>query len=111
MQGQREHATEVIHEGVAMLFKQVNDDLAVRSRAQLVAGLLEISSKLRKIVDLAVEDGPHCPVFIEVWLVTAFDVDDRQPLETESDALVDKDSYFVRTAMHQGPAHRVELCA
>jgi len=55
---------ELIDERQPTLFVQVDDDLGVGMRSELVAARLEPRAKLDEVVDLAVIDDPDRPIFI-----------------------------------------------
>jgi hypothetical protein len=86
----------------------VNDHLGIGLRAEPVAARLEPGAKLVEVVQLAVEDDLHRPIFVRHRLVRdVIEVDDREPTEAEADPAVgvDEHAVVVRAAVHEPVAH------
>jgi hypothetical protein len=104
---EREHAVQVVHEGLPAPFVEVQDHLGVARRPERRALALQIASQGGVVVDLAVEDEarPACP---EHRLRAALEVEDRQPPVGQADPPVrrDEDPLAVGPAVAQRLAHR-----
>src|SRR5205085_12232924 len=79
-----EHAIELLHERFAVTLVQMDDDLGIRARAEGVALLGKLVTKLLEVVDLAVENGPHALVLAALRLIAGDEVDDPKTSHAES---------------------------
>jgi hypothetical protein len=65
----------------------------------------EVASKTLEVVDLAVADGVHGPIFIRDRLVAISDVDDRQAAHAEQGTRVAVSSSVIRAAVRDSISH------
>src|SRR4051812_44670786 len=92
----------------AEILVQVHDDLGIAARAERVAALLELRAKLLVVIDFAVQDDDDRPVFVEKRLISRFEVDNPQPLNSEADTVVDENAARIGAAMFDRRAHPLE---
>src|SRR5579859_1444527 len=85
----------------------MNDDFGIGMGIEAVAAFLQFGTQFGKIVDFAVENNPDGFVLVEDRLMAASQIDDAEPTHSQSDAVFYKDSFVVRTAMHDGLTHSV----
>jgi hypothetical protein len=83
----------------------VHDHFGVRPALEAVAAPLELGAQLVEIVDLAVEDHRHRPVFIEHGLVAGGEVDDGQPAVTQPDPAPEMHAVGVGASMRHHGGH------
>lgn len=83
----------------------MNDHLCVASGLEDVPGCGERLRQFLEVEDLTVVDDGHRPVLVEQGLVTAFQIDDRQPPMSETDARLDMNAGRIRSAMRQRCGH------
>src|SRR5262245_42873047 len=65
------------------------------------------------IVDFAIEDDDHRPVFTRHWLLAMLDIDDRQPSMPERDLVVHPGTEVVGAAVAHAVTHatdQVRIC-
>ncbi len=105
---QGKHALELLQERIALLLVEMDDDLGIAARGELVARLLETGPQLAEVVDLAVADDDEIAVLVADRLMAAGDVDDRQPPHAEEQLIVDEATLVVGSSMQNGAAHARE---
>ena len=74
-----EHAAQMLDAVVTPLLVGVNDALGVARRAEAMAECFELRLQFAVVVDLAIECDPHRTVFIRERLMSAREIDDREP--------------------------------
>jgi hypothetical protein len=70
-----------------------------------VAPGTQLAAKFFVVVDLPVAYDSDRAVLVENWLVPARDVDDRQPLHADGQAVLGVDTSGVRASVHEDIAH------
>jgi len=85
----------------------MNDYFGIGVGIEAVSALFELAAQFGKIVDFSVEDNPDGFVFVENRLMSTRQVDNAEPAHSQSNAVFDKYSFVVGTAMHDGFAHPV----
>ena len=93
---------------VAPFLVPVHEHLGVATRAERVAGALELVHELAVVVDLAVLDDDDRAVLVRDRLVAAGQVDDREPARGDADALVRVHALRVGAAMDERLRHRTQ---
>ncbi len=88
-----------------MLLVEVQQGLAIRAGAQVVALRSQVARELAVVVDLAVGDQPQRAVLVRQRLVPAGEIDDRQPPHPDRQRAVGVDALVVGPAMARDPAH------
>src|SRR2546423_6819129 len=73
-----------------------------------MAAGFEIRAQLAIVVNLAVENYRHAVIFVESWVLTGEEIDDRQPAHTERDTIIDQIAFRIGTAMLHAVAHRAQ---
>src|SRR5438874_6839239 len=107
-----EHPVEPREHAVAPLLETVDEHLGVAVVCcEDVAAADELLTKLREVVDLAVEYDATSVAFVPHWLVTTLQIDDAQATHPERDAVLPHDfgTAVVRPTVNQGIRHRVDL--
>ena len=85
---------------------QVDQDLGVAARPELVAPRDQLSAQRFVVVDLAVEhDDCTLPSSLRHRLMAARQVDDAEPAHAEADAALDERAPVVGPAVADGVAH------
>src|SRR5262249_20575199 len=102
---ERVHAVEFADEVIAVLLVRMHDDLGVTAGTEAVPGLLETSSELAEVVDLAVAHDPQPLVLVGDGLMTAREIDDGEAAHPEQDVTVDEVAVIIGTAMNRDAAH------
>lgn len=97
----REHAPEVLDKTESEVFVKMNDDLDVAPRRKAVPALLQLPPQCFVIVDFSVADDGHAAVLGKHGLMSAFDIDDRQPRHPHRDRLRGVQPLIVRTTMQE----------
>src|SRR5438876_8270450 len=82
-QREREHAVEMLHHLIAVLFVKVRQDFGVGSAAKGMTAGLKISAQFSVVVNLAVENDGDAFVFVINRLLASDEIDDRQAPHTE----------------------------
>jgi hypothetical protein len=72
----------------AEIFVKMQGNLAVRSRAQAVTGLLELALDRLEAVEFAVDDDPRLFVFAGDRLIPGREIDDAEPAVAQRNAAV-----------------------
>ena len=84
--GKGKHAGEPARALDPLLLVEVDDDLAVRVRAETVAAVFQLLAKLRVVVDLSVENEPDRPVLVGHGLAARLgEIDDGESTVPEPD--------------------------
>ena len=83
----------------------MDDDLGVRAREELVAARAEILAERLGVVDFTIDDGMDRAVFVVNGLMAGFEVNDREPRDSELRGSVGDDAGIVRPAMAQRGDH------
>ena len=102
-----EHAAQVLHDVVAVLLVAVDDRLGIGARPELVATVLQGITHRVVVVDLAIEDDLDRAVLVSDGLVTAPDVDDREPSHSEAHTGCDVGAPVIRPPVCDRVAHRL----
>ncbi len=100
-----EHPLEALEEVLPVLLVEVNDDFGIAVRGEPMALADQFVAQLLEVVDLSVADDDAAAVLVRNWLVTASDVDDRQPPHTERERAIDELPGIVGTAMKDRVPH------
>src|SRR4029077_1084782 len=79
VKGNGKHSTKLFYAVGAHLLIQVDDDLSVGVRIEVVSTAFQLSAKLRKVVNLSVENNPDALIFVVNRLMSAGKVDDAKP--------------------------------
>ena len=95
------------HSG-ALLLVEVRDHLGVALGREAVAARAQLVAQLAEVVDLAVEHDDDRAVLVGDRLIAGDEVDDSQPLDAETDAVVEKHAPRVRPAMLERGAHPLQ---
>ena len=98
-QRESEHSAEPLDAILAPLLPRMDDDLGVALGPEDVAEARELGDQLLVVVDLAVVDDDDAAVLVEQRLLPRRQIDDRQPAVAETDAGLDVQPDFVRSAM------------
>src|SRR5206468_1446476 len=99
------HAIEMIENVVTPLLVAVHDHFRVAARLEGVTERFELAAELREVVDFAIENDPHRRLAVRHRLMSARQVDDRQPAEAEADRSVDMVSLVVGATVHERAIH------
>src|SRR5579883_1396391 len=103
------HAIQHIDEIVAHLLVEMDDDIAIgMMAAQPVAARCQIGAKTLMVVDFAVEHGDDLAILVQIWLMAAGKVDNRQAPHAEMHRPIIMAAFVVGTAMTQRGEHRPE---
>src|SRR5215469_7833054 len=105
IEGEGEHAAQLLDACRSQLLVEMDDDLGVASGRKAVAAGFKARTELRKVIDLAVKYNPYRAVFIENRLVPSRDINNAQAPHPETGILFDENTFIVRSAMHDGLAH------
>jgi hypothetical protein len=73
-----------------------------------MAALEQPLAKLHVVINLAIHNHGHGAILVEHRLVTALDIDDREPAGAEPDSWLDVCPARVRTPVLDRPTHAVE---
>src|SRR5262249_16769726 len=106
--GDREHAVQILEDALAFLLVEMSDDLAVAVALEGMAARHQAVGELAIVVDLAVEDHPYRAVFVRDRLVSAVEIDDREPAEAEDDVARLLEALLVRPARALDIAHALD---
>ena len=102
------HAGKPIDEALAPLPPAVHQHFAVAACDKVMAGGDKFATQGAEIVNLTVEDHRNRAVGRDQGLLTAFDIDDRQPPEAEGHRAIEITAVGVRPAMNERGDHRRE---
>src|SRR3954469_22815112 len=100
-----EHASKMLGRLLAVQLAQAQHGLGVTACPIPISLPLQLHTKRRMIVDLAIVYDAQRPIAAEHRLPPAVDVDDAQALMAEADALIEKDPVVVRTTVYQDATH------
>src|SRR6266850_372666 len=100
-----EHAAQVFWTVGAVLIVGVYYGFGVTIGVEPVAKLLQLPAQLAIVVNLAVENDPGGTVLIMNRLLTAFQIDDRQPAHCQAHALTEIKAVLVRAPVTNGLVH------
>jgi hypothetical protein len=98
-----------VNELVTHLLIEVNENLGVGLRSEVVAACREVTPEFDVVEDFPVEDDLDGTVFVGEGLTAAGRVDDAEPTMCESNAWrasIDVHTLTVGTTMGEGIAHR-----
>src|SRR5262249_39030325 len=108
VQGEGEHAAQVLKAADAMFLVQVNDGLGVRSRPKTMAAPLQARHQLAEVVDLAVGDDDHGALLVPDGLGATAHIDDGEPPHSQAHSLVEIDAVVVGPPMPEAVGHGAE---
>src|SRR5579863_1497251 len=74
-----------------------------------MAGANQIGAQLLEVVNLAVENHPHSPVFVRDRLVSSIKIYDAEPTHAETTAAIQMVALVIRTTMPDLIAHRAYI--
>ncbi len=94
---------------VAVLLVEVNNRLAVRGRLEPVSPRRQFALQLPVVIDLPVRNHPQRSVFVRERLVSAAEVDDRQPTHAECQRTVGISALVVRATMDRDSPHGLQI--
>ena len=103
-----EHAAQSLHAVFAPGLPGVHDDFGVALGVEHMAQRLQLRNQRLEVVDLAVEDDDHRPVFVEQGLLPGGHVDDRQAPMPEPHAGFEVQAAFVRPPVGLRLVHAVQ---
>src|SRR5215213_8210326 len=98
-------AVEFVDEIYAVFFVEVDENFDVAASAKRVSFFDQAASQLAVVIDLAIANDHDGFVFIEEWLVAAFQIDDAQSAKAEADIVFDKVARRVRASMDELVRH------
>src|SRR5712691_7689542 len=107
---EREHPTQPLHALGPKLLVQVNDHLSVSAGVEAVATSFQRRAQLWEVVDLPIEDDPNSSVLVVDGLMPRRQIDDTQPAHAQRGTPLSVDSFVVRSAVHDGLAHLMDVC-
>ena len=101
----RKLATQLVEALDAQVFVQMECDLAVRPRSQVVAGAFEFALGGLVVIEFAVNDDVFAAIFAGNRLVAGGQIDDAKPCVTQSYSPIGRNpmSLSVRPAMMEPP--------
>src|SRR5947209_4285035 len=105
---QREYPAQMVDTACYVIFVEVDDRLGVGLRLEPVSPRAEIISELHVVVDLPVEDDHDRAVLVVDRLIAVDEVDHRQALYSEADALGRMDAAGVGTSVLERLAHLLD---
>ena len=108
VQREREHSAEAFDAGFAPRLPRMDDDFGIATGAESMAQGFEFRHQFLEVVDFAVEDDDHRAVFVEQGLLTAGQVDDRQPSVRQSETRFEMVAALVGSAMKLSLVHPVQ---
>ena len=100
-----EHADQLLGAALAHLLVEMDDDLGVALRPELMSLGDQLAAEFAVVVDLAVEDDVVAAGFVAHRLAAAGEVNDAQPLVEERGRVVLVGALVVRPAMADRRAH------
>src|SRR5690242_2718184 len=92
-----------------MLLIQVDDYLGVRVRVEVVTAGFEFRAQFGEVIDFAVEDHPNIAILVVNRLMPRRQVNDAQTPHSQPRTSVHVDSFIVRTSVHDGLAHLMDV--
>src|SRR6266567_3777158 len=101
------HASQFVNTIRPMFFVKMNDDFRVAMSGEKMAAGLQLRTQFLKVINLPIEDDPYGFVFVEDWLVPTRQIDDAQAPHAHTGAILHKNAFVVRAAVHDGLAHPV----
>src|ERR1700686_1245141 len=102
--GEPEHATQLLDAVGAHFFVQVNDDFRVGMRVEMMAPAFEFGSKFGEVVNLAVENNPGIAIFVEDRLMASGEINNTQAAHAQTGAVGDVEPFIVGAAIYD-PIH------
>src|SRR5437868_5239632 len=93
---------------LAVLLPCAQNGLSVRVCAKPVSRLDELRPEFLKIVDFAVEHNPDAAIAVRHGLVATRNINDAQPIETESHVSVLIYAVIVRAAVYRNLTHTMQ---
>jgi hypothetical protein len=89
----------------------MENDLGIRPSPESMPFGEEFRSQFRVVVDLSIEDDPHCLVFISYRLATSREIDDAESAHTQADGSRHIIALVIGPPVVHGPIHPFELVA
>ena len=86
----------------------MHDHLGVALGVEGMAECLQFGNQLLVVIDLAVEYHNDRAVFVEQWLLTCRDVNDRQAAMPQADSRLDVQATLVRPAVPLRVVHALQ---
>ena len=99
------HPVQMIQYLVAPLLIPVNDDFRVGLGSEYVSETFQLTLQLWKVVDFTVENHPNGFFPIGHGLMTAREINDREPAKTEPERSGEVVTLVVRPTMGDTPGH------
>ena len=101
----RKHAVEVADEVEPVIFVQVDEDLGIGACVKVVAACFQLAPEFGDVIDLAVVNRPHGPIFVVDGLLAGVEIDNREAPHGEADVTLEIDAVVVRTPVDEGRTH------
>src|SRR5688572_2460636 len=86
----------------------MNYRFGVAVGVERVTKLLQLFAEFKVVIDLAVKNDPGRAVLVMYWLLTALDIDYRQPAHSQPYSAIDVETVVIRTSMTYGATHARE---
>src|SRR5689334_19708623 len=87
----------------------MDDDFRIRVGPERMAGRLQFGSQLFEVVDFTVEDHPDGLRLVGHRLMTASQIDDGKPSESEPNGARQEEPLIVWSTVDQGPRHALDV--
>src|SRR5205085_9519007 len=108
---QAEHAIQAIEHLVTPLLVSMHDHFGVRLCAEHMPGRFQLAPHLLEVIDLAVEDYPNSLLGVRHGLMSAGEINDREPAKAKSERSGDVISLIIRTSVGEAPSHGFDIPA
>src|SRR5215831_4681685 len=107
--GQTKHAVEAIENFIAPLLVSMDDHLRIRFGAENVAVAFQFMPEIEKVVDFTVKNNPNGFFTVRHGLMTAPQVDNREPAKTQSECPNDIVPLVIRSPVAEGLGHPFDV--
>ena len=84
-EGQPEHPGQPLKKAFSQLLVKMDHGFGIAPGVELMAFGLQVLSKLREVVDLAIADYPDGLIFVVDGLVSGLQVNDREATDSQAD--------------------------
>src|SRR5437667_609268 len=106
---QGKHPVEPVNEALSLFFVEMNHDLGIGSRHELMPFRAEPLTKLVEVVDLPIKNNPDRSVLVRDRLAPRIEVDDGESSHSQPHRAVAVVSFVVRATMDKLTTHRPQV--
>ncbi len=100
---EREHSPQLVDAIPPHLLVQMNNHFRIAVGRKMVATRQKLGTKLRKVINFAVENHPYRTVLVKYRLVSSSQIDDAQAAHSQAGSVFDENALVIRDRGARSP--------